>query len=101
MTDNDNTEFYKAIDSLKELILTKFGELDKRLSLTNENIDLKIQTINSKDSEQDVKIKNLEDKVEKDKISTWDKIKESAINWIIPFLLMALIFFLSKGTIKI
>jgi hypothetical protein len=51
----DNEEIYKALDSLKELINTKFQELEKRLSLTNENIDLKIQTINSKDNEQDVK----------------------------------------------
>lgn len=83
----DNTEeFYKAIDSLKELINTKFQELEKRLSLTNENIDLKIQAINNKNNEQDAKIKNLEDKTTKDKLSTWETIKDTFIRWFIPFL---------------
>jgi hypothetical protein len=105
---NDNTEFYKAIDSLKELILTKFAELEKRLNLTQKNIDLKIQTINSKDAEQDTKIKSLEEKITsnretaaKDKLSTWEGIKDTFVRWFIPFLFMALIFFISHGTIKL
>jgi hypothetical protein len=37
---NDSTEFYKAIDSLKELILTKFALKIKPVQLFDENSSL-------------------------------------------------------------
>jgi hypothetical protein len=108
----DNTEeFYKAIDSLKELINTKFEELEKRFSLINQNIDLKISTIIAKDAEQDTKIRAIEDKLAntkeentkqkveavKAKSHTWEVVKDSIIRWLIPFLFMAAMYYISKG----
>lgn len=88
-----NEDFETALNGLKELILTKFDELEKREQIRDENNRLKFEAITAKNNEQDIRIKNIEDK----QINTWEKIKTSAINWIIPAMLVACAFYIRYG----
>lgn len=88
-------DFEKALSDLKELILTKFEELEKQQNLRDENNRLRMEAIESKNSEQDIKINALEKNQMNDKGSTWEKIKNAIINWVIPFICVGVIYYVS------
>lgn len=87
-------EFEKALSDLKELILTKFEELEKQQNLRDENNRLRMEAIESKNSEQDIKINALEKNQMNEKNSTWGKIKTAFINWLIPFIFIATVYYI-------
>jgi len=88
-----NDDVQKMFDSLKELINTKFDELEKREKLQSEYIDLKINNINTKNDEQDARLKNLED----GKKNTVSQIIPAIINCVVPFVLLAILFYIKNG----
>ncbi len=90
-------------DSLKELINTKFEELEKRQKIEIENQNLRFEAIVSKNKEQDTRIDNLEGRLAENKKKpekTLDQIKSAIIKWAIPFIFAAVIYFIYSGGYK-
>lgn len=99
-----DSETKQAIDSLRELFITKFDGLEQILEIKDATSAERRANQAAKDAEQDTKITVLEDRVsilekapaEKTQ-TTWEKIKSKVIDYLIPFFFMVLIYWIAQG----
>jgi tRNA U34 5-carboxymethylaminomethyl modifying enzyme MnmG/GidA len=84
-------DIIRAIEQIKELFEVKFTEFEKRMLLRGDNTDLRLSALEGKTVELATEIKLIKDSSSKqneenckEKLSTWNTIKESFIKWIIP-----------------
>lgn len=94
----------EQIDSLKELFLTKFAELEKVLSKQNEIIELKIENIKAKSCELEAKIFATQNQLDAHRLkdcdktsSNWKEIKASFFRWLVPFVMGLMILWARDG----
>jgi len=93
-----------SLDSLKEIILTKFEELEKRLSMSAETFDFRLENLLMKEREQDEKICRLQTMIDdlknapnEAKVSYLRKGIDSFIQWIIPFCMAGILLWAQNG----
>jgi hypothetical protein len=101
---SENNEIIQQIASLKEYMNLRIGELEKRMderfrnfsserALENKKIDYRLDCLESSILEHDKRIKKLEE----EKGENWKQVVGSIVSWIVPFLFMAAMYYISKG----
>lgn len=97
-------ETRNAISGLKELITMKFEALEQILEIKDTTVNERRAAQAAKDAEQDVKIGNLEDRVAclekapaEDTHKRWQNIIDKILSWLVPFLLMGIVYWASTG----
>jgi homoaconitase/3-isopropylmalate dehydratase large subunit len=107
MGDIDIKEYFeREIKLLKEFINEKFVSMQVQQKLTMDNLKEDIGAAHNKIRAQDERIKIIETHValkkqeDSGKVSVWKKIQESFWGWLVPFILMALLYALTRGYIK-
>jgi len=93
-----------SLDSLKEIILTKFEELEKRLSMSDDALSFRLESIYIKEREQDEKICKLQTMLDElknapneKKVSYLRKGIDSLIQWVVPFCLAGILLWAQAG----
>jgi hypothetical protein len=98
--------FEREIKLLKEFINEKFLNMEKQQNFYIEDLKRDIDHAHEKIRDQERKIQVLDQHVilskesERGKIHVWKKIQESFWGWLIPFILMAILFTISNGGFK-
>lgn len=91
----------ESIKSLKEFINLKFQAMEEKIEMKTQYSNEKIEDIEKKLERHSERIFNLErekeNKVKELPKSTWQKIQDAIINWAVPFVMMAILFYLSGG----
>lgn len=92
----------EEIESLKTLMTQRFDDLEKRINDRHQFDDSNIKSLHDKDDEQDVRlndhaerIRNLEQITAIPPRTAWDKIKDAFISWIVPFFMLAMIYYIT------
>lgn len=97
----------ESLNSLKELINMRFDELEKRMKAEAEYEKNRNAVQDERLNDHTTRIRTLENiaagqatregtKLQATK-TTWDKIKDSFISWVVPFVMMAVIYYMARG----
>jgi hypothetical protein len=98
--------FEEKINSLKEFINEKFKNMETQTQTIIKNIEKDVGHAHEKIRNQENRMKIIETHIslfkdkDKEKISAWKKIQESFWGWLVPFVLLAVLYALSKGYLK-
>lgn len=104
----EDSETLRMIAEIKEFFNLKFSEFEKRMDdkfaamsnqrvAENSKIDYRLTSLETDSKDYNKRINRLEQR----DAEKWKHVVSSVLSWLIPFLLMAAVFFLSKGAIKI
>lgn len=89
----DNEE----LKSFKEFINLKFQSLEEKIEIRNKYNDEKMDDFEKKLERHSERIFKLEQKANEGEKTVWDKIKDSLISWLVPFIMAAILFYISGG----
>lgn len=97
----------ESLNSLKELINMRFDELEKRMKAEAEYEKNRNAVQDERLNDHTTRIRTLENIAAEqatregvklqEKKTTWDKIKDSFISWVVPFVMMAVIYYMARG----
>lgn len=97
----------ESLNSLKELINMRFDELEKRMKAEAEYEKNRNAVQDERLNDHTTRIRTLENIAAgqatregvklQEKKTTWDKIKDSFISWVVPFVMMAVIYYMARG----
>lgn len=90
----DNEE----LKSFKEFINLKFQSLEEKIEIRNKYNDEKMDDFEKKLERHSERIFKLEQKANEGEKTVWDKIKDSLISWLVPFIMAAILFYISGGS---
>jgi DNA repair exonuclease SbcCD ATPase subunit len=76
--------YNELLQSLKELLNTKFEELEKRLEIKDEKTKGDINKLFDNYRDLENRIDKIENNKNNDKLNTWQTVKDSLIKWIVP-----------------
>jgi hypothetical protein len=104
----DDSETLRMINEIKDFFNLKFSEFEKRMDdkfaamsnqreAENSKIDYRLTCLETDSKDHNNRINTLERRG----ADNWKHVVSSVLSWIVPFLFMAAVFFLSHGTIKI
>lgn len=90
----DNEE----LKSFKEFINLKFQSLEEKIEIRNKYNDEKMDDFEKKLERHSERIFKLEQKANEGEKTVWNKIKDSLISWLVPFIMAAILFYISGGS---
>jgi ribosome-binding ATPase YchF (GTP1/OBG family) len=88
--------YNELLQSLKELLNTKFEELEKRLEIKDKRTEDDINKLFNNYRELESRVDKIENSKNSDKVNTWQNVKENLIRWMIPLFLMGFFYFIFK-----
>lgn len=86
------------IRQFKDFINLKFQSLEEKIELRNKYANEKMDDFEKKLERHSERIFKLEQKANEGEKTVWDKIKDSLISWLVPFIMAAILFYISGGS---
>jgi chromosome segregation ATPase len=86
--------YNELLQSLKELLNTKFEELEKRLEIKDKRTEDDLNKLFNNYRELESRVDKIENSKNSDKVNTWQSVKDTLIKWVVPLGVVGLLYML-------
>jgi predicted nuclease with TOPRIM domain len=86
--------YNELLQSLKELLNTKFEELEKRLEIKDKRTEDDLNKLFNNYRELESRVDKIENSKNNDKVNTWQLVKDTLIKWVVPLGVVGLLYML-------